>query len=178
MKHIYRIVCITTALAIACIFITPAIADDSAQKAKELFSRGIEASKAQKYEEAIKYFEAVLGINPDNAEAHNNLGLAYMRLSRRAEAAEAFRRAIRINPDHADAHYNMGFAYRKLGRYNEARAVYKKAIRINPGYAEAHYNMGVAYVTSGNREAALAEYEIIKGLDSDLANKLFSVIYK
>ena len=124
------------ALAIACIFITAAIADDS-EKVDELFSRGVEAYKAQNYEEAIKYFEAVFKVNPNHTSTHYNLGLAYANLGRYAEAVEAYKQAIRINPNDSYAHYNLGLIYGKRGHYAGAEETYKQAIRINPDYAAA-----------------------------------------
>ncbi len=145
MKHIHRIVCITTALTITLAFITAPMADDSTQKIKELFSRGFEAIKAQKYDEAIKYFEDVLEINPDNSEAHNNLGVAYAGLGRYSEAVEAYKQVIHIKPDYAEAHYSLGQTYSRLKRYAEAAEAFKQVIRINPNFPDAHYGLGFAY---------------------------------
>jgi len=36
----------------------------------------------------------------------------------------------------------------------------------------------VVYLVLGDRGSALDEYKIIKGLDKDLANELFNLIYK
>jgi Flp pilus assembly protein TadD len=49
--------------------------------------------------------------NPDDAEAHSNLGFAYGESGKCKEAIESFKQAIRINPDHAGAHYGLGVAY-------------------------------------------------------------------
>ncbi len=141
MKYIHKIAWITTALAIACIFIIAAIADDSAQKAKELFSRGVEASDAQKYEEAIKYFEAVLKINPDYAETYNNLGVAYVKLGRHTVAMEAYKKAIRIDPDYAEAHYNMGVAYVISGNREAALAEYEIITGLDSDLANELFNL-------------------------------------
>ena len=96
-----------------------------------------------------------------------------------AETIEACKQAARKNPDDAEAHSNLGFAYGNLGMYNEAIDSYMQAIRIDPDYAKAHYNLGVVYVVSLNdRGSALEQYEILKSLGPELANKLFNLIYK
>jgi tetratricopeptide (TPR) repeat protein len=66
--------------------------------------------------------------------------------------------------------------YSKLRRYREAIEAYKEAIRIKPDFAEAHYNLGLTYLILGDKGSALDEYRILKDLDKDLANKLFTLI--
>ena len=58
--------------------------------------------------------------------------------------------------------------------------VYKQEIRINPDYADAHTHtiLGLAYVFLYDRDSALEQYKILKSLDSELANKLYNMIYK
>jgi len=65
-----------------------------------------------------------------------------------------------------------------MGRYDEAVESYKRAIQIKPGLAEAHLNLGMTYLRIGDRGSALEEYKILKGLDKDMANKLFNLIYE
>ena len=81
-------------------------------------------------------------INPDFAEAHNNLGVLLSELKRYPEAEKEYREALRINPDYAAAHSNLGLLFSELKRYPEAEKEYREALRINPDYALAHYNLG------------------------------------
>jgi tetratricopeptide (TPR) repeat protein len=131
-----------------------------------------------RWPEAIEACKQAIKIKPDYAEAHSNLGVVYSKLSRYQEAIEAFRQAIRVNPDYADAHYNLGFTYGNLGHYQEAIDAFKQAIRIKPDDAEAHGNLGFAYLAIGDRNSALAEFNILKSLNSELANNLFKEINK
>ena len=65
-----------------------------------------------------------------------------------------------------------------LDRAQEAVAAFKKAIEFKPDSAEAHFNLGLGYLYLKDKEQALKEYEILKPLDSALAEKLFNVIPK
>ncbi len=94
------------------------------------------------------------------------------------EEIEACKQAIRIKPDYAEAHINLGVAYVELSMNKEAIEAYKQAIRINPDNAEAHYILGSFYAILLDRGSALEQYKILKNLDSELANKLFNMIYK
>ena len=174
----YKTLSFLAALIITCIFITAAIADDNTKKAEELYSRGVEALGAPNNEKAIKYFEAVLKIDPDYADAHLGLGVANGMLGRYDEAEVAYKQAIRLNPDDSDPYFGLGALYFDMERYTEAAEALKQAIRINPNDAMVHYFLGLAYLLSGDTGSAHDEYEILKELDSKIANKLYNRINK
>jgi tetratricopeptide (TPR) repeat protein len=131
-----------------------------------------------RYEEAIDAYQQTIKLNPDLAEAPNNLGIVYGKLGRLPEAIDAFSQAIIIDPDYVKAHYNLGVAYDKLDRLPQAIDAYKQAIKIKPDLAEAHNKLGVAYLVVGDKNSALAEYNILKSLNSQLANNLLNQINK
>jgi Flp pilus assembly protein TadD len=129
-----------------------------------------------RHQDAVEACKQAIRIKPDYAKAYYNLGVACHNLGRHQDAIEAYQQAIRNKPDYAEAYNNLGAAYHSLGRYQDAIKAYKQAIRIKPGYAEAHYNLGDAYLLSGDKGSALEEYKILKTLDTEQANKLFSLI--
>jgi tetratricopeptide (TPR) repeat protein len=142
------------------------------------FNLGVTYGKLGRHQDAIESYKQAIRIEPDYAEAHSNLGFAYDNLGCYQDAIESCKQAIRIKPDYAEAHSNLGFAYGKLGRYQDAIEAYKQVIRIKPDDADAHSNLGVAYSLVGDKGSALEEYKILKTLDTELANKLFNLIYK
>jgi tetratricopeptide (TPR) repeat protein len=131
-----------------------------------------------RFTEAINVFEQAIRIKPAYAEAYYNLGITYYALKRFTEAIEAYKQAIRIKPDNAEAYNNLGLTYDDLGRFTEAIDAYKQAIRIKPDNARAHNNLGIAYLAIGDKNSALAEYNILKSLNSQLANNLLNQINK
>jgi tetratricopeptide (TPR) repeat protein len=56
-----------------------------------------------KVAEAIAHYEQTVRLNPDSAEAHNNLAVALMQMGKLPEAVEHFKQALRIIPDLAEA---------------------------------------------------------------------------
>ena len=146
--------------------------------AETWFRIGACRAKLGRHKEAMGAFTEAIRINPDLAEAHSGLGWAYAKLGLYQEAIEAFKQAIRIKPDDPSAHGDLGVAYGNVGLYQEAIKAYKEAIRINPDYAVAHFALGATYLLTDDRGSALDEYEILRELDRDMANKLFNLIYK
>jgi tetratricopeptide (TPR) repeat protein len=108
-----------------------------------------------RHDEAITAYNQAIKLKPDDATAHNNLGVALGAAP--AEIAE-YRQAIKLNPALADAHYNLGSALGHAGKPEEAIAEYRQAIKLKPDFAEAHVNLGTALGQAGMPEEAIAEY--------------------
>ena len=68
-------------------------------------------------DEAIGQFQKALEINPNYAEAHNNLGNALLQKGQVDEAMAQYQKALEINPNYAEAHNNLGDALFKKGRW-------------------------------------------------------------
>ncbi|OHC75793.1 MAG: hypothetical protein A3G18_12585 [Rhodospirillales bacterium RIFCSPLOWO2_12_FULL_58_28] len=112
---------------------------------------------------------------PDNPQAHYNLGIALKQQGRPAEAAISYRQAISLNPDYAEAHNNLGGALRDLGKPEEAASAYGKAIALRPDYAEAHNNLGNALTDMGKLEDALACFYQAVALKADYAEAHYNI---
>ena len=122
-----------------------------------------------RFDEAEEEYRGVLRINPDYADAHNNLGNLLDDLERYEEAEQEYREALRLNPDYADAHNNLGILLKDLERYEEAEQEYREAIRINPDDAPAHYNLGILLNNLERYEEAEQEYREALRINPDYA---------
>ena len=131
-----------------------------------------------RYQEAIQSCREAIRLKPDFAQAHYNLGNSYSALKKYKDAIDSYKEAIRINFDFAEGHLNLGAAFFYTGRFEEAIDSYKQAIRLKPSLAEGHLNLGMSYLKLGDRGSAIEEYKILRGLNQELANKLFNLIYE
>jgi superkiller protein 3 len=68
---------------------------------------GIALAHCGHLDEAIRHFQKVVEIEPDEAAAHNNLGSALLYCGRVDEAIAQYQRALEIRPDLADARVNL-----------------------------------------------------------------------
>ena len=94
--------------------------------------------------------EKVLSIDPANAEALANLGLAYVRLGDLPKAVAAFERGVRLNPNATSARLNLGAIYLEYLNYRGAEQQYKVALQLEPQNLEAL--TGYALSLEGRRE--------------------------
>jgi hypothetical protein len=119
-------------------------------------------------DEAAASYRQALRLQPDYAEAHNNLGVALKRQARLDEAAACFRRALRHKPD-AEVLNNLGDTLREQGKPAKAVASLRQAVRLQPNHATARNNLGVALEKQGRLEEALACYQKALYLQPDYA---------
>ena len=98
------------------------------------------SSKASDVEEEIESYKMAIRINPDDLEAHFNLGNNYQKSGMYKEAIEAFKQAIRIDPDYAEAHYNLGNVYVLSNDKGSAIEQYKILKSLDPERANKLYN--------------------------------------
>jgi tetratricopeptide (TPR) repeat protein len=114
--------------------------------ARQLFERGVAAYKEDRDEEAIAALKQVVEIDPDFAEAHYRLGLAYNATRQREEADKAFEGGVKAyekitkrEPKNSDAYYFLGLCYEQLGKYDEAVRALKEAVKNSPTESDDKY---------------------------------------
>jgi Flp pilus assembly protein TadD len=61
----------------------------------------------KRFDEAIRHLEQSLRLNPNNADAHNELGALLANRGEIAEAIPHFEQALRLDPNHAGARENL-----------------------------------------------------------------------
>ena len=66
------------------------------------------------------------------AEAHNNMGFAYLRLNDPAKAQENFRAAVALNPLHNRGWLGLGLTQQRAGDINSAIHDYSQSIQAEP----------------------------------------------
>ena len=89
-----------------------------------------------------------------------------------------FRKTTELSPSFAQGYLGLGVTYNILGMNAEAVKALKKAVLINPRFAQAHYSLALCHLWNGDQVSALEEYEILKGLDPNLAEQLMLLINK
>jgi len=93
---------------------------------------------AERYAEAIKWYEQALSLDPKNADASTDLGVSYYYTNRSDEALKQFQNSLRIDPKHTKTLLNQGIVL-AFGKQdlNGAAASWQKVVELAPNSPEA-----------------------------------------
>lgn len=121
--------------------------------------KGIQMYQTGRYDEALAEFKAAIALNPNDAVAFNNAGLASVALNNLAEAEGHIKTALRLAPDYPEALNNYGSLLIQRGIPAQAIVLLKKAVSIRPDYADAQLNLAISYELAGYAADAISQYE-------------------
>ena len=116
--------------------------------------------------EDIAGYETMLGVDPKDAELHDDVALLYMGVGQMTSAVRHFEASVTLKPDSAAAHFNLGTALAQAGRLPEAVTALRAAIERRPGYALAHGNLGQVLLAQGKTGDALKHLQEAVRLDA------------
>jgi len=60
---------------------------------------------------ALSHWEKAVELDPDYADAHNNIGTYWLHFGGAGKAMDRFRKAVKLDPTGPDYHFNLGQAY-------------------------------------------------------------------
>jgi Flp pilus assembly protein TadD len=117
------------------------------------------AFAAGDYAAARDFYQAAVDKNPNDAEAHNNLGQALMRLNRVPDAVKHLERAVTLVPDKWAYRFNLAHAAGEAGQWDRAVNEYRIAVRLFPADYATQYNLALALYKKGDADAAVPEFD-------------------
>ncbi|UCV04575.1 tetratricopeptide repeat protein [Dechloromonas denitrificans] len=126
-------------------------------------------------QDSLSAMRRAVELLPDDAEAHNNLGLALNRLGCLDQAERAFRQAIALQPAFAFACNNLAMCLSAQGRLDEAERASFRAIELMPDYAEGLCNRGVILKSLGRLGEAESSYRLALQLRPDYAEAHYNL---
>ncbi|MDI6719036.1 MAG: tetratricopeptide repeat protein [Methanomicrobiales archaeon] len=94
-------------------------------------------ARAGRYGEAIRCYDRILAIDPNQVRAWINKGNCLCNLRRYDEALGCYDLAIALQPRDPLFRTNRGIALERMGRAREAIRCFTEAIELDPGCIEA-----------------------------------------
>jgi Flp pilus assembly protein TadD/peroxiredoxin len=122
--------------------------------APTLYRLGTLLLKTGETSKARAAYERALVLEPELAEANNDLGTLLAQDGDLDAAIARFRLALAATPEYPDALNNLGYALLLTGRDAEARALYEQALALQPDFPEALNNLGLLLGRSGDLDGA------------------------
>ncbi len=131
----------------------------------ETFTKGVQALKAERLDEAETAFLEVLGKGGKLAFVYNNLGVVYQRRGDHRRAVQQFRQAVRLRPGYAAPRILMGASLLALGEVPEAIRQLGRAVKLEPADPLARWELAKVYERGGDLPGALEQLEKARELD-------------
>ena len=128
-------------------------------EAEDYMSKASGAARSGRYEEALRYFDEALRVQPNNLKALFNKAVMLQMLGKYVEAIKYYDEYLKINPYDPEAWSNKGMALRRMGRVNEAIECYEKGIDLNPEDATLWSNKGIALRSMKKIDEAIKCYD-------------------
>ena len=119
--------------------------------------RALEHHRAGRLDAAEAEYRAVLGADPSDPHANNNLAVLLRAGNRREEAAACYARALAALPD-PPIFNNLACLLTDLDRLDQARRAAMTAAALRPDYPEAWFNLGNILRQLGDAGAAAIAY--------------------
>jgi tetratricopeptide (TPR) repeat protein len=123
---------------------------------------GIAFHQLLQFNLAKKEYEQSIKLNPQYAEAINNLGAIYYAQKNYRRAVRQYTKALAITPEAASIYSNLGSAYFARKDYPKAAECYQKALAIDPEVFEHHNQYGTLLQERSTTERAKFHYYLAK----------------
>ena len=131
----------------------------------QIFAQAVARHQQGDLAGATGLYRMLLGLRPNAAALHVNLGIALQMQGKLEEAAGCFQKAVELEPALAEAHNSLGCVLTSLGRLEEAEASLRRAIALAPTQAQASNNLGNALRQQGKIPEAIEAYRTAASLD-------------
>ena len=108
----------------------------------------------KRLDEAIVQAQLAINLEPQDAGAQNDFGVALARKGQPDAALAHFWKAMEADPNLPRLQYNIANALAANGDPTQAKAYYQRQLQVDPNFAEAHNNLADLLLHEGRFEEA------------------------
>jgi len=120
------------------------------------YEKGVVALNYGLTDEAIRYGDLAVALDPNHYGGHSLLGNAYYKKGDYARAVVSFEKAAALAPGKSEAHFNLGLALFETGAFDRAEAEFRQAAAIKEE-ATTDYYLARVYLNQKKYDQALEE---------------------
>lgn len=126
--------------------------------------------QAGEYQEAMDYWQRVIGLNHQFVPAYEKIGILQLDTKNYQEALKTFQKALTYDTSNWRAYFGMAEAYALTGNELLATESYRKTLSFNPDHLPSHHQLAEQALERGEKNKAVEHfYEIYKkSPDSEL----------
>ena len=135
-----------------------AVATAIEREAATVFDQAVELHEKKQLDGAIAKLTAVVGMQPNNAEAYNLLGVCFDEKGQFREAQDEYKKAIQLEPINARFLNNLGYSYYLANNDKQAVKWYQKALKFTPDDRRIMNNLGLAFGRKGEYPKAKEQF--------------------
>ncbi|MFN7927181.1 MAG: tetratricopeptide repeat protein [Blastocatellia bacterium] len=135
-----------------------AVATAIEREAATVFDQAVELHDKKQLDAAIAKLTAVVGMQPNNSEAYNLLGVCYDEKGQFKAAQDEYKKAIQLEPINARFLNNLGYSYYLASNDKQAIKWYQKALKFTPDDRRIMNNLGLSYGRRGDYTRAKDQF--------------------
>jgi Tfp pilus assembly protein PilF len=125
-----------------------------------LINQGMLQEATGKRAEAAATYNRILGFDPDNPLALNNVAFMDAEKGTNLDQAMTFaERAKKRQPNSPDISDTLGYVYLQKNLNAQALRIFKDVVEQNPNNPTYHFHLAMALLKEGNKQAAREEAE-------------------
>ena len=142
--------------------------------AQTAFAEGTKFFESGREGMAIEALKQAVAFDPDLAEAHFKLGMAYSILDKEKDAeasfeaaVEAYKKLLKNEPENAQAQFNLGRSYNKLNKDEDAEDALRRAVKLKPDDSGYQTEMGAILIKLAKYPEAIGFLKKALEIDSE-----------
>lgn len=161
-------------------------ASSTASNGEQLLIRGVEAGANGNPKERGDYYSKLVAAYPNDAEAHELLGIHYYAVQDYDAAIAEFQKAVQLEPAYAPAYNQMGYAFRDAGKYPEAETAFRKYAELIPSEPNPQDSLAELLMKMGRFDESIEAYrkalsfngQFLSAFDGIAANLMYQNKHK
>lgn len=144
------------------------------------YEKASKLAREKDYKGAIKELKLAISEYPAFMNAHNQMGVLYLRLNEVDNADNAFKAALKIDPEAYEPMLNRGISQFRQGKFKDAETTFRKTLKVKVDSSVSYYYLGRTLNKLGrNDDAEKAFITCLKMSPDDFkeAHRLLAAIY-
>lgn len=121
---------------------------------EQTLRQALSCHKAGAMKAALELYLKVLESDPNQVDAHHNLGMLAMQLQRHESAIYHFQQALTLKPEFEIANSHLGILLHNMGQFSAAKTYLLKASTLNPNNIEYLTNLAFNLQSQGLAQEA------------------------